>query len=185
MSNLTDDAGAFYAAQRPKVIETVINTMAVSTDWTVLGNDTTTLANSALCVRGAGSTSFAKVNGAGNTVYAGVYKTVALDLSTVDPRRNLVCYVYLSAITDVIAVNMKLGTSASHLMTWSVLVADLAAGWNRVSVPIYEITGSTGNGWTPATVAYAQVNVEFSSEEKALAGILVNYWSIEPGQIVT
>ena len=171
---------ALVADSGPLAAEEVLEALAVHTGWTILDDATATKANSTVRVRGAGSISFAKVNGS-NHVIGGIYKSgLTWDLSSIDPRRKLVFYVYLSAVTDVVAVHLKLGTDASHHMVFTELVATLAAGWNRVEFPIYGITTSVGNGWNPAVIAYCAVGVEFSAEDKTLAGILVNYLSVEP-----
>jgi len=148
------------------------------TQWTVLGDETTTLAASAYGYSGAGAISFAKANGTATTTYAGVYRTVALSLTHGALARfcsedRLVFSFYVSATTDITNVELRLGTSASHHNVWKVLVASMAAGWNSVSVKFGTST-ITGNGMTPGTITYAAVAFKFSAEDKALAGIVVD-----------
>lgn len=145
-----------------------------ATPFTVLGNDTTTLTTSTTRIQGAKSISFAKVDGAANTVYAGVYRTVAWDLSEIVDTYQLSWHVYLSALTDVVNSFIRIGTDGSNMATYQFLVASMTAG---------TFTQCTKNLWQPnsftgvvdfSNITYFVMGVEFSAQDKALAGILMD-----------
>lgn len=142
------------------------------TEWTILGDETDALANSAYAVSKMGAITFGKANATATTTYAGVYKTVDLDLTKVrySSEDRLVFSFYISATTDITNVELRLGTSSSHHNVWKVLVASMAAGWNSVSVK-WGTSTITGNGMTPGNIDYMAVAFKFSAEDKTLAAI--------------
>lgn len=160
------------------------------TDYTVLGNDTINLANSANHVFGSGAVTFDKVNGAANTVYAGIFKSfTAINLSEIFESGAFVgmgCY--LSSLTNVVNVFLRIGTDASNYNCWTWATSNLQAGiWMnlRTAAAIPDYSKSAGNGWNTGTVSYVAFGVEFNSESNALAGILVDHVHIVGGRVTS
>ncbi len=157
----------------------ILDKFDATTGWTVLSNDTTTLATSTKHVTGTNSLSFAKVDGAANGTAAGIQKTLdRVTLNRVSPRDTIrVCF-YLSSIADVAYVFVRLGTNSTNYNEWRVDDADITAGaFNTADVFVGEAShaGITGNGWDPTNITYACVGVEFDGEDDALAGILFDH----------
>lgn len=153
-----------------------------TTGWTALGNDTLNLALAPEHVTGAYSLEFDKVNGAANTVFAGIQKTIspAIQLGkrsadqVLNPRDIIrVCY-YLSSLTNVAYMFIRLGTSSSHYNEWRVADTDLVAGeFDAVDIFLKSTTFAayTGNGWDPNAITYVAMGVAFDAETNTLAGI--------------
>ena len=121
----------------------VVDACDVTTGWAVKNNDTTTLATSASRVEGVASLSFAKVNGAANTVFGAIKKTVALDLSKCKPWDSISFYIYLSALTDVATVP--------------------AAGNRRDELRRVLIRGHGADGWRVQPHGHAAAQVHWQS----------------------
>lgn len=150
-------------------------------DWTILSDDTGSLAASTNRLVGTGSISFAKLNGTANTVYAGAYKTlVAGDWFREGggflPEDRIGISFYVSATTNVAGGFVRIGTSGSNYLEW--LMPDVLAGWNTVSVKLGNAyLGGTGAAlWNvkPSELVYMAVGVKFDAETNTLAGVLVD-----------
>jgi len=147
------------------------------TEWTVLGTETESLANSTNTPSGLGAISFAKVDKAGTTTYAGVYRTVDLDLIHGFPAHfcsedRLVVSFYIGALTDVAQLEVRIGTSASHHNVWTIDDSAMTAStWQSLSTKWGTCT-VTGNGMDPSNIDYMAVAVKFDAEDKELAGII-------------
>ncbi|MCK9370424.1 hypothetical protein M0R04_10990 [Candidatus Dojkabacteria bacterium] len=145
-----------------------------STAFTVLGNDTTNLANTVDHVFGTGAITFDKVNGLANTVYAGVQDTItSLNVSEIFESGGFVglgCK--LTSLADVVSVFLRIGTDSSNYNEWEWAVADLTVSrWMALRAATSQPSGYAGNGWNPAAVTYIAFGVEFSDETDTLAGI--------------
>lgn len=159
-----------------------------STDYTVLGNDTANLANSTNHVFGTGAITFDKVNGAANTVFAGVSKTfTAINISEIFEAGGFVGLgAYLPSLTNVVNVFLRIGTDASNYNCWTWAASDLtAASWLnlRKSAAQPDYSKSAGNGWNTAAIAYVAFGVEFSGETNTLAGIVIDHVHIVGGRV--
>ena len=169
-------ANQFGALQVGPEQRTTLDTMDATTGWAALGNDTLNLATTTKHVTGTLALTFDKVNGAANTIFAGIEKTLtALNFGDVAPHDILSTTVYLPTLTDVSYVWLRVGTSASHYNEWRIAVADLTAATFEIlifNVSDANYAGITGNGWNPAVVTYAAVGVAFNAETDALAGIV-------------
>lgn len=158
------------------------------TDYTVLGNDTANLANSTNHVFGSGAITFDKVNGADNTVYAGVYKSfTAINVAEIFEAGGFVglgCY--LSSLSNVVNVFLRIGTDASNYNCWTWPAASLtAATWlnlrTAAAMPTY--AKNAGNGWNTSSISYVAFGVEFSGETNTLSGILFDHVHLVGGRI--
>jgi hypothetical protein len=156
--------------------------------WTVLGNDTTTLATSANHILGTASLSFAKVDGAANTVYAGIQQTIdSVDGSRFSPSDLVEASVYISNKANVVNAFVRLGTDSSNYNVWQLLAADITnAVWSPFEKALDScVVAVTGNGWNPAAITYVCVGVQFDLETRALAGILFDHVRIVTAQLTS
>lgn len=149
-----------------------------TTGWTVIGNDTANLAVSTNHVFGTGALTFDKVDGAANTVFAGIQKTLtAINIQEkFEDGGNVAFGVYLPSLTNVVSVFLRLGTNSSNYNEWEWPVSDLSAStWLALRSPTNQPTNaSTGNGWDTSAITYVAVGVEFNSQSNTLAGIVVD-----------
>jgi len=155
---------------------------------TVLSDDTASLANSTNHVFGTGALSFAKVNGTANTVYAGVYDTfTAINVAEIFESGGFVgLSVYLSSLTNVVNVFLRVGTNSTNYNAWTWAVADLSAGsWLnlRKAAAQPDYARNLGTGWNASSIAYVAFGVEFSGETNTLAGILFDHVHIVGGRV--
>ena len=156
------------------------------TVYAVLGDDTTNKADSLDHVFGAGSITFDKADGGDDTVFAGVDDTFAslnfAELFECGAFIGLGCKI--PDITDVVAVFVRVGTSAAHYNEWEWPVADLdAAVWMALKMSTATPTGYLGNGWNQAAVTYVAFGVEFSAETDALVGIVFDNVHLTGGRL--
>lgn len=180
------------AQPRPYVVQTepsyvILDPMNVVTGWAGFNNDTTGVETDLDSPLGGGSVEFDKVNGAANTVFGAVTKTLtSVDLSRFDLHSEIEFSIRLTSLTDVNYVFVRLGTSSAHYNEWRVPVGSLTTGWQVVRMPIgASSTGNTGNGWTQTAVTYAVIGVAFNLETNTLADIRVNHLSIRQAPSVT
>ena len=156
------------------------------TDYTALGNDTSNLADETDHVFGTGAITFDKVNGAANTVYAGVSDSfTAVDLSERFEDGSFVgLSMKVASVADVVAAFVRIGTDSSNYNEWEWPVADLGAGnWNALRAATNQPSAYAGNGWNPASVAYVAFGVEFSDETDTLSGIIFDNVHLVAGRV--
>lgn len=151
--------------------------MIPTTDWVVLSDDTDNLTFDLDHVTGTHSLEFDKVDGAGNTIYAGVVNTaLALNLSRFLHGDVLDIHCSLPDLTNVAEIEVRLGTDASNYRQWIVADTDLGTSWNTEVLRLDDADATNvGNGWDPANVKYAAFIVKFDAEGNALADILLDY----------
>ena len=144
--------------------------------WTALGNDTLNLATTKKHLSGTDALTFDKVNGAANTVFAGIQKTItSVDLGDIDLHDTIQTVCYLSSISNVNYVFIRIGTDSTNYNEWRVGVGELTAGeFIILGVPIggANFTGITGNGIDWTAITYIVVGVAFNSESDALSEII-------------
>jgi len=144
------------------------------TRWADIGLTTAgSIANSTTHITGAKSISFAKT--AGN-VAAYILRNISsagMDLNGFASEGNLFFSIYLSSLTNVVSVNVRLLEDTSNYVTMSVLVADLAVGWNHLKVACNKSV-QTGTGVDWKSVHKLAVGVTFSAAGNTLTGILVD-----------
>lgn len=156
--------------------------------WTVLGNDTTTLALSANHVAGTGSLTFNKVDGAANTIFGGIQKTLASVEFRHYQAHNLVEWaVYASDLTNVAYAFLRLGDDSSNYSEWRVDDDDLTAGvWNPIAMLVGGVEYAVvGTGLDATDCDYVAVGVAFDLETHALAGIAIDEIHIHGNQHTT
>ena len=182
MSNLTDSALTFYSSQNANSSPAVvINACDATTGWAAKNNDTTTLATSDTRIEGTKSLSFAKVNGAANTVFGAIAKTVALDLSGCKPWDSISFYIYASALTDIASAYIRIGTDASNYVEYLFADTTLTAGiFNHCVTPLHKFTSSLGTCVNWSSVTYVELGFKFDLETNTLAGILVDDIKVVP-----
>ena len=164
----------------------VVNACDATTGWSAKNNDTTTLAVSTTRVEGTKSMSFAKVNGAANTKFGAITRTVSLDLSVCKPWDCINFYIYLSALTDVARAYIRIGTDVTNYVEYTFADTTLTAAiFNRCTLPLHKFTASAGTCVNWAAVTYVEVGAEFDAESDALAGILVDDIKVVPSLLTT
>src|SRR3990167_1652657 len=156
-----------------------------ATPWAALSNDTTTGALTDKHLTGTKAISFAKVNGAANTIFGCIAKTIpAISLGDTNgqtvpgPRGMIRVAFYLSSITDVAYAFVRLGTDADNYNEWRVADSAItAAEWKVADIPISSAnySGITGTGWNPKAITYIAVGVAFDAETNTLSGIVFDH----------
>jgi hypothetical protein len=175
---LNVDANHFYE----------VDDLNATTGWSVLGNDTDNLATTTEHVHGTAALTFDKVDGAANTVFGGIQKTISsvdLDKHFHEGGGFILYPFYLSSLADVDYAFIRLGTDSSNYNEWQIDDDDLVAGWNNIRVPISRPADSVGNGWNSAAVTYVAVGAAFDAEDDTLADIRSDSIMVMSGQIVT
>ncbi len=160
----------------------IFDELDATTGWTVLGNDTTNLTLDTNHQIGTGSLRFDKVDGAANTVIAGIQKTVtSTDLGKVSPQNIIQTMVYLPSVADVDYIFARLGDSTgTNYNEWRISGADLpAATWEVLAFVVgdADFVGSTGNGWDSTAITYVALGVALNAETDTLANILFDQLS--------
>jgi len=156
------------------------------TDFTVLGNDTDNLADELNHVFGTGAITFDKVNGAADTVYAGVSFVIpSLDLSEIFEDGGFVATgAFLPSLTNVIAVGIRLGTDSTNYNYWEWGVADMTANtWMQLRQPTSQPDGYLGNGWNTADVDYGAVYVRYSNQNNTASGLIFDNIHMVGGRV--
>ena len=167
-----------------------IDNCNATTDWSALNNDTINIAVSANHVFGTGALTFDKTNGAANTIYGCIQKTITeMNVAEIFEAGGFVgLSMYLSSLTNVVGVFIRLGTDASNYNSWFWPVDALtAASWMnlRTAAAQPNYARSAGNGWNPASIKYVAVGVEFSGETNTLSGIVVDHLHLVKGRVTS
>lgn len=156
------------------------------TDFTALSNDTSNLADSVNHVFGTGAVTFDKVNGAANTVFAGITATLAsLNIEDIFEDGAFVgMAMYLPSLTNVDYAFIRLGTDGSNYNEWQWDSADLVASrWMSLRNPTAQPDTYAGNGWNSTDIDYLCVGVAFAAETNTLAGIIVDHIHFVGGRV--
>ena len=156
-----------------------------ATPWAALSNDTTTVALTDKHLTGTKAISFAKVNGAANTIFGCIAKTIPAislgdtkDQTVPGPRDMIRVAFYLSSITDVAYAFVRLGTDVDNYNEWRIADSAItAAEWKGADIPISSAnySGITGTGWNPKAITYIAVGVAFDAETNTLSGIVFDH----------
>lgn len=167
----------------------IIDEMDVTTDWSVLGDDTTNLVLSTNHVLGTKALSFDKANGTDNTIFAGIQKTLSsLDLGVPSPHDLLQTVIYLSDISNVEYVFIRLGTDSTNYNEWRIGVDNLSAGEYEIlafALGDPSFAGNTGNGIDWGAITYVTVGVAFDLQSRTLSGIIFDEISFHTNQHVS
>lgn len=154
----------------------VISDCSVLADWTINGNDTVNLALAHNHILGTHSLHFDKVDGLANTVFAGAYISPNLDLSRFLSSDGIEMAYLIPALANVVAVHLRIGTSAVNYVQYTQLVAAMApAVWNIWTPDIHEVAAQAGTGADMGNIIYAAFLVEFALETDALADMLLDH----------
>ncbi len=155
----------------------VIADFSAVTGWAAMSNDTTGFELDLAHVTGTASLEFDKVNGAANTAYGAIEKTLSptIDLGHFCMLDHLRGLVYVSSNTDVLYGVIRLGTDATNYNEWRIPATAFAAGstgWNVISVALDSAyVGVGANGWDMSAIAYVLVGLVFKAETDTLADI--------------
>lgn len=164
----------------------IFDNFNATTGWSALGNDTLNLATTGKHAIGTAALTFDKVDGAANTVFAGIQKTVSsTDLGDISPHDLIHGVLYIPDLTDVSYAFIRIGTDSSNYNEWRISDTNLtAATFETYSLTIGDAdhTGITGNGWDPSAITYIAVGVAFDAETNTLAGIIFDQLSYHTNQ---
>lgn len=170
----TDTEGRLQTVQA----QSLLDSCDATTDWAALNSDTTGLATSTDHVQGVASLEFDKVDGAANTVYGGIDKTLtAIDIGQYMANGGFIFMsLNVSSLADIEYCFIRLGTDSSNYSEWRADDDDLTTGWQQISYPFYlpSSAGSTGDGINPGSVTYIAVGCAFDNESDTLANIRVD-----------
>jgi hypothetical protein len=156
------------------------------TGWAVTTTDATTLAVANNHILGTKSLSFAKVNGAANGTIAAIEATIAaVDISRFTGSAAIEIGSFLSDLTDVASIEVRLGTDSSNYQTFTVADTALNAGVWDISRAAISTGVTTGTGWDMSAITYILCGVNFDLETDALAGMLFDYVVIMGAQYTT
>lgn len=160
-----------------------IEECGATTGWTVLGDDTTNLATTTNHVFGALALEFDKVNGSDDTIFAGIQKTLtSIDLTPYHKGGGFfLAKYYISSLSDVSYIFLRLGTDSSNYNEWQIGVDSLSVGWNSARYPMASPDAIQGNGWNSASITYVAIGVAFSLQNNTLADIAVDHISANTG----
>jgi hypothetical protein len=96
-----------------------------------------------------------------------------MDLNIFASEGQLFFSIYLSSLTNVVSVNARLMTDTSNYVDMSVLVADLATGWNHLKVACNKgVQAGVGVNWK--AVKKVAIGIVFGAAGNTLSGILVD-----------
>lgn len=164
----------------------IIDSMNATTGWSALGNDTLNLATTKKHILGTDALTFDKVDGAANTIFAGIAKTISsVDLGKPSPHDLIQTACYIPNIDDVSYVFIRLGTDSSHYNEWRIEDTALTAAIFETllfNVGDASYAGITGNGWDPSAVTYVAIGVAFDAETNELAEIIFDELSFHTNQ---
>jgi len=168
-----DSRGALHANPEQHL---TFDTFNATTGWTALSDDTLNLATTTKHIQGTAALTFDKVNGAANTVFAGIQKTLSsINLGDTASHDLLQGSFYIPDISDVSYAFLRLGTDSSNYNEWRVPDTNITqATFLTASQSIGDANyaGITGNGWNSAAITYIAVGVAFDSQTNTLAGIV-------------
>ena len=160
-----------------------IDSCGSTSGWSVLGNDTTNLTTTTNHVFGALALEFDKVNGTDNTKFAGIQKTISpISMAAYHKGGGFFIWsTYLSDITDVDYLFLRLGTDSSNYNEFRISSERLTAGWITARAPMSFPSEIVGNGWNSQAVTYVAVGVAFNAENDTLADIAIDHIAANTG----
>lgn len=155
--------------------EEVIDSMNVATGWTVLGNDTINLDTTTIHVTGTAALSFDKTDGAANTVFAAIQRTIdSRNLSKFGIHSVIDAVVSVTSVAAIDYFFVRLGTDSSNYNEWRIDADEVTVNeWVPLILPFGNSNplGSTGDGWDQSKVTYVVVGAAFDTQDDALAEI--------------
>jgi len=129
--------------------------------------------------RGVGSNflTFDKI--AGDTTAMISTTVTAIDMSAYNIHAFGHMHVYLSSLSNIVKIFVRIGTDSSNYHQWDFVVADLAIGWNDLDTPISDPSSQVGVGYNLASITWIAFGVVFSAVGNTLAGIITGGWAIK------
>ena len=119
-------------------------------------------------------------------VFGYVEKTLdSVDIEDLVINSSILWFVYLSSITDVVNMQLLLGTDSSNYVYWETLVADLSIGWNLLVYPLTTPDGVAGDGVDYSDIDFLRIRVEFGLVTDTLNDIRVDSIMVVPSVSVT
>ncbi len=166
-----------------------LDEMDATTGWTVLGNDTLSLATTLNHLTGSNALTFDKVDGAANTVVAGIQKTITtIDMGELDLHDVVQTVCFVSSIANVDFIFVRIGTDSTNYNEWRVQDTELIAGEFQIlglSIGLASQAGNTGNGVNWGAISYIAVGVSFDTQNNTLSGIIFDQIGIFTGSHTT
>ena len=177
-----DDHGCLWTLPQ---LSAVMDDCNSTSGWSVLSDDTDNLTTATNHVYGTASLSFDKVDGAGNTIFAGIQRTISS--TDVDPYLEhsngfFLGSMYISSLSDVAYAWFRAGTDSSNYNEWRVDDDNLVAGqWTALRGNLAAPYVSVGNGWDSSAVTWMAVGLAFDAQDDTLANILVDHLAVNSG----
>jgi len=110
---------------------------------------------------------------------ARISRTVtSFDMSEYTGRSTGHMMIYLSSLTDVSKVYVRMGTDSTNYFQWDFETANLKVGWNFLDAVITFPTSQTGNGADFSAITFMALGVEFTGAAITLADIRTCNWFI-------
>lgn len=170
-------------------VSILLDEMDVTDGWTVLGDDTDNLTTSLNHVQSLASIIFDKVNGAGNTVFAGIQKTIAsVDLIKFTSQDLIILDFVIPSLAQLDYVFVRLGTDSSNYNEWRIQADALtAATWETLAFAIGDpdFVGNTGNGFNQNAITYMAVGCAFSNQTNTQVGIQFDHLGVHSASHTT
>ncbi len=154
----------------------LLDPLDATAGWTVGNNATANIALSSSHVEGSGSLTFDKVDGDNHTE-AFIQKTIpSIDLIDFQSHSLVEWNTYVSDLSEVAYVFVRLGTDNANYSEWRAFDVDLTIGvWNTAVEPggtvIYTVVGT---GMLYSAITYLAVGVSFDAENDTLTSIGVD-----------
>lgn len=153
-----------------------LNEFDSTSGWTVLGNDTLNFATTLNHLTGSNALTFDKVNGAADTVFAGIQNTIsAVNMGELDLHDIIQSVCFVSSLANVDYVFIRIGTDSTNYNEWRAQDDDLTAGEFQIlgfSIGSASNAGNTGNGVDWSAITYIAVGVAFDNQANTLSGII-------------
>jgi len=146
--------------------------------WTVLGNDTLNHGVQDGHILGTHALVFDKVDGAANTIFAGLQCTLtSMDLSRFVAHDEFETAIFVSSVATITYAFIRLGTDVSNYNEWRIPDTELTAGvWAILTKNLAACqTTVVGTGWNSAAVTYLSIGVAFDAETDALADMAFDH----------
>lgn len=166
--------------------QTIIDPFQATAGWAVINDDAGNLATDLDHVAGTLSLIFDKLDGASNTVFAMIDKTIAsISLNNIATGALfLQTVVKIPDLTNVVNVVFRLGTDNANYNEWKIPTADAVANiWEIFRAVFGNSTGSTGNGWNLTAITWISVGLEFLLETNTLVGFQFDSLTATGGQV--
>ena len=158
-----------------------LESFETAADFTALSNDTTGIATVRKKGFGSGRVgiTFNKVDGTGNQVFAGISKTVVLNLRGFKPHDKICWTIFIpTELVNVASSFVRLGADANNYLEWRFADSShVVDRWTLCEVNLgdcYAEASGLGRLFDIEAITYLAIGVRFDAETNALAGIVVD-----------